>query len=840
MKLKKKVLLASGLFWVAFFLVVFVIARFFLLHGFLTLEENHANHTLSRMDRALNQLDQAQYTFTTDWSAWDDLYAFMQGKNPHFMTNNLQSNALVNAHVNWLTYLNSHGKFIAEKAVDLETKKEVELPADWKSFLETHPSLLHQKSNSHGIKGYALVGNKVILIAATPITNAKKTSHALGTLVTGRVITPKVLLLLKNLTRENIELYTLQDIPRYNRLNDIFTTLQNTPNNHYLAPMNKQWLEAYTLVKDIEGNPIAVLRTTQPRAIYLTGLHTIHYFLTALFLLGVLFSGLMMWLFHRLIIRRLESMDQQLAFISARHAIDRRVQVEGADELSYVASAVNSFLDMIQVSQTQLEKRIEERTTALQVATDKLEDEMTQRQSIEKELVSNKEHLVRLAHYDPLTSLPNRVFFSEILNKTLNHAEKLHKKLGILFIDLDRFKTINDALGHSIGNIILKEMAKRYEAVLRSGDMIARLGGDEFIVLVNNVQHTKILNHVAEKLLQVTADPIALEQHEFVLTASIGICIFPEDGKSIEDLQRHADMAMYHAKRLGGNRYQYYTQEMNAALHEQIKLESALRKALQQNEFTLYFQPKVNLEDENIVGIEALLRWESPELGIVKPSRFIRLAEETGLILPIGEWVLREACKINKKWQESGFAPIKIAVNVSAKQFQHRDIVTLITSVLKETGLDPRYLELEITESAMLDNANEAIKTLKAIKALGVSLTIDDFGTGYTSIQFLKDLPVSTVKIDKRFIKGLKRHQDDAALTRAMIAMAHNLGLSVIAEGVETLEQVQFLSAEKCDMIQGYYISRPVPAKKVSLQLAKFQRAKDQMKLELIDTEKTL
>jgi len=479
------------------------------------------------------------------------------------------------------------------------------------------------------------------------------------------------------------------------------------------------------------------------------------------------------------------------------------------------------MLDIIELSKEQLEERVRARTQELIECNNELHREISDHKVAEKALIYHKENLTRLAHYDNLTSLPNRVFFNEILNKALSHAHRQSKTLAILFIDLDRFKTINDAFGHLIGDLVLKEISQRFSSVLRAGDILARLGGDEFIILLNDISHPKFASPVAEKLIQACAKPIQINNQKFNLTASIGICIFPNDGRSLEDLQRNADMAMYKAKRAGGSIFQYFTKEMTLEAHEHIQLESALRKAIRNNEFVLYFQPKMNLNSGTINGIEALIRWDNPELGVIGPTEFIPLAEETGLILEIGDWVLREACRINKEWQNQGYIPTSVSVNVSWKQFQHQDLFRSVEAALRESGLDAKYLELEITEGALMQDIDIVIEKLKTLKDMGVKISVDDFGTGYTSISYLKQFSIDIIKIDQSFIKGIPQNTNDNAITSAVIAMAHNLGLEVVAEGVETTEQLQYLTDNNCDIVQGYYISRPLPENKIVLQFSK-------------------
>ena len=432
-----------------------------------------------------------------------------------------------------------------------------------------------------------------------------------------------------------------------------------------------------------------------------------------------------------------------------------------------------------------------------------------------------QKNLLHLAQYDSLTDLPNRFLFNEILTKLLSHAKRHQKILAVLYIDLDNFKSINDIAGHSAGDLVLKKIAEKFSKSLRSGDTLARVGGDEFVILLNEIPHARFASIVAEKLLHICTQPLQLKSHEFFLFASIGISIYPSDGTSIENLLVHSDKAMYKAKKAGGNRFQYYTQQIDSEIHEHMDLESALHNAINNNEFVLHYQPKLDLRTNKIMGVEALVRWESPTLGLISPDKFIPLAEETGLILQIDYWVLREACRVNKAWQEQGYEPITIAVNFSAKQFCHQNIAKIIVSALTETNLDPRYLELEITETAVMENVEITIEKLNDINKIGVNIAVDDFGTGYISISQLKQFPVSVLKIDGSFIEGIPHNQDDISITIALISLAHNLNIKVVAEGVETPEQLAFLRTHDCDMIQGFYLSRPLPASEVVLQFTK-------------------
>ena len=416
----------------------------------------------------------------------------------------------------------------------------------------------------------------------------------------------------------------------------------------------------------------------------------------------------------------------------------------------------------------------------------------------------------RFENNDALTGLPNRAMFNERLTQALARAERYRRQLAVLFIDLDRFKIINDTLGHAAGDVLLTQLAAQLRRCLRETDTIGRQGGDEFVVLIEDVSDPQYTSSVAKKILETVSQPYILSGQTVYVTASIGISLYPDDGSDQQTLLKNADIAMYRAKEQGKNRLRFYSAQMNQYTVERLALETSLRGAIERQEFIVHYAPKIDMRSRQITGAEALIRWIHPELGMVAPGRFLPLAEETGLIGPIGEWTLRTACFEAASWIKQGAAPISVAVNLSARQLSREDFAQSITSVLHESGLEPRYLELEITESAVMHNAEIAATALRQLKSLGVRVAIDDFGTGHSSLATLKRFPIDSVKIDHSFIFDLPDDQDDVAITRAVIAMAHSLGLKVIAEGVETKEQSDFLRAHDCDEMQGYFFSPPI------------------------------
>jgi diguanylate cyclase len=424
------------------------------------------------------------------------------------------------------------------------------------------------------------------------------------------------------------------------------------------------------------------------------------------------------------------------------------------------------------------------------------------------ELQKKKEQMQYQAYHDPLTGLPNRLQFNEQLNHYLSTVND--NSLIVMFLDLDRFKNINDTLGHRVGDQLLVEVAERVRKCLHYGD-IYRLGGDEFIILL--YQEGAIESEsIAKAILNSLAQPFTINGNEFFITGSLGISSYPFDGDDIDSLVKNADSAMYYAKEQGGNRYQNYTLSINENVVERMKIENSLRKSIIQNEFELYYQPKMDIQTGELTGMEALIRWFHPVLGTVPPPKFISIAEETGLIIPLGEWVLRTACAQNKAWQDAGFQPLRVAVNLSIRQFQEEKFVAVVQDILKETGLEPQYLELEITESIAMYNEEQVISKLKNLKSLGIKISIDDFGTGYSSLNYLNRLPIDTLKIDRSFIQKLNE-TDNISIVKAIIALAHNLKLSVVAEGVENKDQLIFLKNNECNEVQGYFLSKPLSSR---------------------------
>jgi diguanylate cyclase (GGDEF)-like protein len=509
--------------------------------------------------------------------------------------------------------------------------------------------------------------------------------------------------------------------------------------------------------------------------------------------------------------------------ISANNDFSVRAVSDGRDEVGVLVESFNEMLEQIEDRdqalsrhRLNLEEEVERRTGELRAVNGRLISEIAQREQAE-------ERIRYLAYYDGLTGLPNRQLFQDRLRGALEWAKRGNQCVGLLFLDLDRFKQVNDTLGHTAGDELLRQVSERMTRSLRLSDYVgrsesepqgevSRLGGDEFTVLLTRLATGEDAAKVAQRVLDELARPIPVGDYELFTTASIGIAVYPADGEDLETLVRNADTAMYHAKSHHGNNFKFYTEVMNATAARKLHLASQLRHALDEQQFTLHYQPIRDASTGTVCAAEALLRWHEPETGPVRPDEFIPIAEDTGLILSIGEWVLRSACAQIRSWQTEGFEPIRIAVNVSTHQLRQSSWPQLVARILEEEGLSPGQLELELTESAILAHEETTVQALAELHDMGIGLALDDFGTGYSSLSSLRRFPIERVKIDRSFVGDITADPDDAALTSAILSMAQSLQLRVVAEGVETLEQAEFLRERGCHELQGFLFSPPVPA----------------------------
>ena len=492
-----------------------------------------------------------------------------------------------------------------------------------------------------------------------------------------------------------------------------------------------------------------------------------------------------------------------------------RVIGEGRDELGNLITDFNTMLDEIQSRDNELrehrlklEERVAQRTRELEIANEQLELSKEQAESVASRMEFH-------AHHDALTGLPNRILLNDRITSELTHARRQQTNAALLFLDLDRFKIINDSLGHAVGDQLLRVISRRLNNCVREEDTVARLGGDEFMVLLPRISGSTDAGRIARKITACLEDPISCNGHELLITTSIGISIYPYDGADAETLIKHADISMYRAKELGRNKAVYYTAEMNAAPRKQLDMETNLRNAIDSNQLKIFYQPKVDISQNMIIGVEALLRWEHPTMGFISPLDFIPVAEDSSLIAPIGEWVLNTAFRQLQQWHIAGFTDLTVAVNLSSVQLSRPGFKGVVAQALEESGLDARMIELEITENVAMENIDAAIIILEKLKSMGVSITMDDFGTGYLSPSYLRRLPIDTVKINKSFVREIPDSDEDVMIAQALITRAQSLKLSLIVEGVENVRQLNFFRQQGVTMVQGYLFSKPVEASEI-------------------------
>lgn len=502
-----------------------------------------------------------------------------------------------------------------------------------------------------------------------------------------------------------------------------------------------------------------------------------------------------------------QSPESVVLMISAQSNIETAIEAMHAGAFDYIMKPFD-----IRHVEAALERALNQRLLLL--------EKRRYKDELEKLLQERTAEVDRLAYYDTLTSLPNRTLFEDRLTQAVALAQRSDTKVAVLFIAVDQLKKVNDTLGHRAGDKLMQQVAERLAGCITESDTVARFGGDQFVLMLPEIERTKDAVDLIASIREALKPSFRLDRQELFATASVGISFFPNDGREPSSLVKNAGAALYRAKKAGGNEYRFYTADMHAKAAKRFELETNLRHAIDNQEFLLHYQPRVAIDSLQVVGVEALVRWQHPQMGLVPPGDFIPLAEETGLILPIGEWVLREACRQNREWQKGGFARVRMGVNISARQFQQQHLAETVMQILEDTDMGPEFLELELTESSIMSNAEATIVVLNKLQTTGIAISVDDFGTGFSSLSYLKRLPIDSLKVDQSFVRDLATDPDDAALVMAIVNLAHTLRLRVVAEGVETQEQLRFLRLLRCDEIQGYLISRPLPVEGIEQLLA--------------------
>ena len=791
---------------------------------------------------------------TKDWANWDDAYHFIQTRDPSFSESNIVDGTFSTLNVNVILFLDEKGAFVAGKAFDLDRQVEMPVYSGLLQTLGADKVFERLEIMSQGVKGLLSLPEGILMLACQPVLTGERQGPPQGVLLMGRFLDESELHRLSvkaNLPMEFSRLQSGRAWPAWSR------GTSGEP-EILLRTVNTSSLRSRILLRDIFGMPTVVIAVSLPRDIYNQGRHAMLYLHLWMLLASALGGGgvFVVWgrlrgsrqkqrdsehLFQHLFQFSAEAFflcDEQGRFVDVNHQACAGLRFSRQELLSLswndiTSAAMGDLLPRTQrlssappVPMEAMFKGADNRTFPGDVSVSRIElqgqsfffvlvRDITERKTSDDLLREQKDRLNYLAYHDVLTSLPNRLKAIEVMQTFIVRAKHRDSMVGVLLFDIDRFKNINESLGHETGDEILMEIATRIQSLLRGTDVVARFGGDEFLVLLEHVQDGEGIKTVAEKILEAIARPLHIKEQQFYLTGSIGISLFPQHGEDVQSILKAADSAMYFAKEQGRNTFRFYIPMLKVDVEARLYLETDLRQALEQKQFVLFYQPEFDLNTGKVECLEALLRWQHPHRGVVGPGDFIPLAEDTGLIVPIGEWVLQEACSKVMAWRQQGLPPVKVAVNISARQFRQSGFIEMVFRVLKQSGMPVELLELEITESMVIQSAEHARNMLEMLRQSGISLAVDDFGLGYSSLSYLKQYPFSKLKMDREFVKNVVNDPNDEAIAAAIVAMGTTLGLDVVAEGIEGQEQLAVLRNMGCPFGQGFYLTLPQNAEEI-------------------------
>lgn len=791
------------------------------------------NDIINALDRELLNIS----AINIDWANWDDTCSFIDNKNKTFMDANLTNESFINLQLNFMIFIDNNNKILFSKGFNLENQTVENIPIYIIDYILSNPSISTHTSTKSNMHGIVTISDTHIAISSSPIITSLKQGPIKGTLVMGKYINHKFINQLSEITGLSVTLNPL-DTTRF-------------PFNSYeeiiVKPLDNNSILGYTVIKDLYENPSFILSIHSSREIYTKALNSRFYFTFFLFISCLILCIVSLKLLDKTVLNRTIEQEVLLNTIPALiYYKDNSLKYITGNEL--FSSVFNIKKDEIR-GKTDFEFFPKEQAEIIREQDFSILSSGIPKLNIERQItlpngsniwtstskspyvgqdgkikgmvgvtIDNTDYKLAedkiqyLAFYDQLTNLPNRILFNAIVTKSILdlNKNKDRRLLAILYMDLDKFKLINDTLGHATGDEFLQIISSRILKCICGNAVLSRLGGDEFALLIK-VNTKDELHTLCKKITEAVKQPWGINGYELSVTISIGIVLYPTDAEDINTLLKCADIAMYRAKEQGRNHYEFYTSTLSTKAEEELSLESSLLNALKNGEFELYYQPQFDAKDKKLVGVEALIRWNHPKLGILPPSKFISYAEDSDLIIPIGEWVIKEACTQAKRWQQNGLHPIPVSVNLSFKQFQQKNLISKISSILKDTGLSSQYLQIEITESMAMQNPEYTLKALHSLKSMGIKIALDDFGTGYSSLSYLKRFPIDKLKIDKSFIKDIGINKEDSEIVKIIISLAHKLNIATIAEGVETEEHLNFLRGENCDEIQGYLLGKPMP-----------------------------
>ena len=844
MKPQLKARILTGIIILSLITVITVMVKYFLFDSFVELERQQFRQNIERVSSSLANDMAFLEREASDWAAWDDSYSFMETRNPDFVRKNIPDNTFNNLGINLIMFVSTDGAIVYGARFDAGKGRSFPAPENLKPIVRPDGPLMKNRTRGSGV---VVLPDGPMILAFSPIRDTAARKPARGLLIMGRAIGSDVLGRFSQVAQMPVSLHMVNDPDKPKEFNDLIPT--GTGKDAKVTTLSDGSIAGYAMVRDIYGEPAFILSAGTTREIYKQGATAARYFTLFFTLAGLVSALIINILFDKLLLSRQKGKQSEERYQSVvKQATEGIVIVDSGEKrimegndafqklLGYSPGEISgAFLsdfiiddDTPSVEHTILRLMKENREMRLRRKDGSLLDveisasfishheneaiclmvrDMTERKRFEERLIYEATH-------DMLTGLPNRNMLNDYLNRALAYDKRFKQTLALILLDLDNFKIVNDTLGHSSGDELLKEVAARLQHCVRKYDTVVRLGGDEFVIVLSGIRDGNDITIIADKILSIFAHPFQIMGHEMFITASAGIALAPVNGDKAETLLMNADTAMYHVKGSGRNSYEFFHEDMNARISARLEMETGLRRALDRREFSLHYQPKVNVSTGTIVGMESLLRW-TPEPGrIIPPADFIPLLEETGLIIPVGEWVIREACTQNKTWQDSGMQNLVVSTNMSARQFYQKNLPDRVGKILEETGLEPRYLKIELTESIVMQDINEAISILTRLKEMGLSLSIDDFGTGYSSLAYLKRFPVDELKIDRSFVNGLGTDASDSTIVNTIISMAHSMNLTVVAEGVETSQQLALLIERNCEEVQGFIFSRPLTAVK--------------------------
>ncbi len=840
-----KLLLAIGGALTALLIALLIGSKVILLDSFLDIEKNDMKRNVERVMNALQgELSQLS-TSNSDYAGWDDSYQFIQDGNKEYIEKNIPDTVFSTLRINLLMYVTNDGRIVYARSFDRQEGKAIELPEGLLKHISAKSLLVQHPDTQSTVNGILSLPERLFLISSKPILTNEFKGPIHGALIMGRYLDDEEVKRLADTTKLSLTIYRSdkQEMPdELMMARDVVSESQPV----WIHPLNKKTVAAYTLVKDIYGKGVLIAKIDVPRDIYLQGIATIQYIIFWFLTVGLIFSVISYLLFDNLVFLRRkekESEDRYRSVVKQASegilivSVDNKRIIEGNTAFHGLIGYTPEEAAQMTLYDIVLEERDKVDSEAERILEEKREMRLRHKDGsfVDVELSANQipykdqevmclvvhditerkrfvEQLMHQANHDSLTGLANRNLLKDRLNQAIAYQKRKNQIIAVMLLDLDDFKIVNDTLGHQAGDLLLKDVAQRLQGSVRSYDTVARLGGDEFVIIITDVTNTQDIITITKNILNLFSTSFKLNEQEIFITTSIGISLYPLDGDNIEYLLMKADTALYHSKGQGRNNYHFFAGEMNKKVSDRLVMETRLRKAIEGGELLLHYQPKVELTDGRICGMEALIRWQHPESGIISPAEFIPLAEETGMIIPIGEFALRTACRQTKQWHDMGYPSLRISVNLSARQFAQDNLVDTVKDILQETGFDPNYLDLELTESILIQNEEKIIRKLNALREMGITLSLDDFGTGYSSLSYLKKFPIGEVKIDRSFVRDINNNPDDAALVEAILSMTRSLKLKTVAEGVETLDQLNFLIEHNCGAIQGFYFSRPLPA----------------------------